>query len=130
MDQSDKKESRLYKSVVSGKINDSLASSLDKDFGLDGQVLQTSVDKNYDQIADTIDEVTEKSVTEHSYILMKEIEQKVKVAVSAEVVNEKRLILEQLAPLVVQELNKIDASMQRVKDLIRPHTSINRGSSD
>jgi len=103
-----------------------MASSLVSDV----QVLQTSGDKNYDQIRDTIDEVTEKSVTEHSYRLRKEISEKVKVVVSADVVNEKRLILEQLAPLVVHELNKIDASMQRVKDLIRPHTSINRGSSD
>ena len=35
-------------------------------------------------------------------------------------------MLDELAPVLVEELDKIDASMAKVKALIRPHTSFNR----
>ena len=35
--------------------------------------------------------------------------------------------MNEMAPLVVAELDQIDEGMLRIRELIRPHTSINRG---
>ena len=35
-------------------------------------------------------------------------------------------LLEFLAPQILEELDTIDYHMQRLKDLIRPHTSVNK----
>ena len=49
------------------------------------------------------------------------------MALTYEVALQKHATLNEMAPQVVAELDKIDESMRRIREIIRPNTSLNRG---
>ena len=49
-----------------------------------------------------------------------------KPTLSEDLVAEKYALMEALVPKILHELDMIDQCMQNVRDLIRPHTTLNR----
>ena len=87
----------------------------------------SQADEFMEQIKD--DKMLQKNKHDEERPKQREVDERDFLLTHEHMIMDKLSVVEELAPLVITELNAIDTSMQRVLDLIRPHTSMNRAAN-